>query len=142
MLRDLDQVHAFVKRVEPFDAPDSVLSSYAFVHVLYQDALYRSLTPALRALNRGVAEALLERNKRPLSRSLPNWRFSTSQRGFSDCSRLVPRGGQECSSGLCQQEAVELSRRAMVDADRLPDHERLPITVKAALQTAELHLPE
>ena len=63
VLRDLDQVHAFVRRVVPSsDRSVSQAETYAFVHVLYQNALYESLTSARRAaLSLRVAEALLER---------------------------------------------------------------------------------
>ena len=50
VLRDLDQVHAFIGGVVPSsDRSVSQAETYAFVHILYQNALYESLTSARRA---------------------------------------------------------------------------------------------
>lgn len=59
-LAELDRVHCFVKLVREAELPDGSLSlRYAFVHVLYQQALRDSLTPSRRvALSRAAAAAL------------------------------------------------------------------------------------
>lgn len=60
-LQLLDRVHAFVRLLREREFPDRTLTlRYRFVHVLYQNALYASLTPTRRAsLSRAVADALL-----------------------------------------------------------------------------------
>jgi predicted ATPase len=60
-LDDLERVHSFVRRMREEDLPDGTPTlRYRFVHVLYQNALYDSLTPARRAeLSAAVAGALL-----------------------------------------------------------------------------------
>ena len=57
----LDRVHGFIRGVREEELPDRTLTvRYRFVHVLYQNALHDSLTPARRAmLSAGVAQALL-----------------------------------------------------------------------------------
>ena len=61
-LEALDRVHSFVRLVREWEFPDRTLTlRYRFVHVLYQNALYASLTGTRRAsLSSAVAEALLD----------------------------------------------------------------------------------
>ena len=61
LLRNAEQAHAIVALVGERELPDATLSSaYRFVHVLYQDALYGSITPSRRiAWARQIAEALV-----------------------------------------------------------------------------------
>jgi predicted ATPase len=61
-LAALDRVYAFVRLLNVHEFPDSPLTSrYAFVHSLYQNALYEALTPTRRtSWGAAVAQALLE----------------------------------------------------------------------------------
>jgi len=60
-LEHLDRIHGFVGQARELELPAGTLTArYRFVHVLYQNALYASLTPARKvALSSAVAEALL-----------------------------------------------------------------------------------
>ena len=60
-LEVLERVHALVRPVGEEEFPDGTFTvRYRFVHVLYQNTLFDSLTPTRRAkLSRAVAEALL-----------------------------------------------------------------------------------
>jgi predicted ATPase/tRNA A-37 threonylcarbamoyl transferase component Bud32 len=60
-LADLDRSHACVRPLREHEFPDQTPTiRYAFVHALYQNALYASLQPARRAvLSAAVARALL-----------------------------------------------------------------------------------
>src|SRR5581483_5620678 len=50
-LQVLDRVHGLVRRVREAEFPDRTLTvRYAFVHVLYQQALYAELQPTRRAV--------------------------------------------------------------------------------------------
>ena len=62
-LEELERHMAFVCRLGEQELPDGTITlGYRFVHVLYQNALYGSLTPARRAsLSAAVAEALERR---------------------------------------------------------------------------------
>ena len=49
-LEKLQRVHAFIRNIEENELPDRTLTlRYRFVHVLYQNALYGSLTPTRKA---------------------------------------------------------------------------------------------
>jgi predicted ATPase len=60
-LAELDRIHALVRLLGPHDLPDRTQTPrYNFVHVLYQNALYASLTPARKAAwSAATARALL-----------------------------------------------------------------------------------
>ncbi len=60
-LQALERVHGFVRLLGEQELPDGTLTlQYQFVHVLYQNALYASLTPTRRAqASAAVAQALL-----------------------------------------------------------------------------------
>ncbi len=59
-LQVLDRVHGLVRQVREYEFPDGTLTlRYAFVHVLYQQALYADLRPTRRAtLSTAVAQTL------------------------------------------------------------------------------------
>lgn len=61
-LEVLERVHGFVALVDERELPDGTLTSrYRFVHVLYQNAIYRQLRATRRvALNKAVADTLLQ----------------------------------------------------------------------------------
>ena len=60
-LDTLERVQGFVRRVKELEFPDRTLTlRFRFVHVLYQNAFYASLTPARKmSSSAAVAEALL-----------------------------------------------------------------------------------
>ena len=61
-LENLDRVHGFVRRAGEREFPNGEISGrYRFVHVLYQNSLYASLSVSRRvALSKAVGEALLQ----------------------------------------------------------------------------------
>jgi tetratricopeptide (TPR) repeat protein len=61
-LENLDRIHGFVRRAGEREFPGGEVSGrYRFVHVLYQNALYSSLSVSRRvALSKAVGEALLD----------------------------------------------------------------------------------
>jgi tetratricopeptide (TPR) repeat protein len=64
-LEDLDRIYGFVRRAGEREFPSGEISGrYRFVHVLYQNALYSSLSVSRRvALSKSVGEGLLELHK-------------------------------------------------------------------------------
>jgi predicted ATPase len=60
-LQELEHTHVLVRAVGEHEFPDRTLTvQYRFVHALYHDALFRTLTPARRgALARAVGESML-----------------------------------------------------------------------------------
>src|SRR5207248_11480488 len=62
-LQVLDRVHGFVRLVREYEFPDRALTiRYAFVHVLYQQALYTDLSPSRRAALAAALARALERH--------------------------------------------------------------------------------
>ena len=61
-LQDLEQVHGLIRLLREHEFADRTVSRrYAFVHALYQDALYSGQPPARRAgLSRMLADALMD----------------------------------------------------------------------------------
>lgn len=60
-LETLERIHSFVRTMREMELPDSSLTlRYRFVHILYQNTLYASLSPTRRSsLSAAVAQALL-----------------------------------------------------------------------------------
>ncbi|MCL4853389.1 MAG: AAA family ATPase, partial [Bryobacteraceae bacterium] len=143
VLRDLDQVHAFIRRVVlSSDRSVCQTEDYAFVHVLYQNALYESLTSARRAaLSLRVAEALLERdhsNPEPIAAQLALlYETGGDYRKAADWF-LVAAG--KAAKVYANQQAVALYEKAVQMAKELPDEFRRQLTLKATLRLGELHL--
>ena len=61
-------------------------------------------------------------------------------RDFGCAAQCFLEAAKNAARVYANHEAVELSRRAMATADRLPDEQRLPLILKVAFQLAELHL--
>src|SRR5262249_29329184 len=62
-LQVLDRVHGLVRQVREYEFPDRTLTlRYAFVHVLYQQALYTGLSPTRRAALSAALARTLERH--------------------------------------------------------------------------------
>ena len=142
-LRRLERVHHLVRKPRASDVAGNDHSErYTFVHVLYQNVFYGSLTPARRAdLSGAIASALLEFHRDNLSRAAAELAFLyEAARDFSRASEYFLQAAKNAARVYANREAVELSRRAMANASHLPDEVRLPLILKVAFQLAELHL--
>ncbi len=116
--------------------------TYAFVHVLYQNALYESLSSARRAaLSLRVAEALLERRHNNPNRSPPSWRSSMRQeRDYRKAADWFLVAADNAAKVYANQQAVALCEKAVQQAEKLPDEVRRQLTLAATLKLGELHL--
>ncbi len=124
ILDRLERVHAFVKRVGEDELSGGAPTvRYRFVHVLYQNALYTSLTPTRRVvLSAALAHAL---------EGLYGERSSTiaSQLGFlyetardpSRASDYFLLAAQNAQRIFANQEAIALSRRGLALLSKLPE---------------------
>jgi tetratricopeptide (TPR) repeat protein len=142
-LRRLDRVHGLIRKQHAFDGAENEHSErYTFVHVLYQNAFYGSLTPARRAdLSGAIASALIEFHRDNLSRAAAELALLyEAARDFSSAAQYFLEAAKNAARVYANHEAVELSRRAMANASHLPDEVRLPLILKVAFQLAELHL--
>jgi len=123
-LQRLDRVHGFAHRQREHELPDGTLTlRYAFVHVLYQNALYASLTPARRAqLCRAVAQALEQfhgdrRNEIATSLAI----LYEAAREFSIAATYFHTAANRARELMAYREAFTLGRRALDCIRTLPD---------------------
>ena len=143
VLCDLDQVHAFVRRVARFsDRSISQGETYAFVHVLYQNALYESLSSARRAaLSLRVAGALLERRHNdptPVAAQLAL--LYETGREYRKGADWFLVAADNAAKVYANQQAVALCEKAVQQAEKLPEEVRRQLTLAATLKLGELHL--
>jgi tetratricopeptide (TPR) repeat protein len=140
-LARLDQVHALVRRVGEEEMPDGSLTlRYRFVHALYQNALYESLTPTRRTkLSSVVAKALLRRHSADLSAVAGELGLLFEvAREFAPASDSFLRAAQKAIRVCANPEAIELSRRSIENARRLEGSDKETRVVVAALELAQL----
>jgi tetratricopeptide (TPR) repeat protein len=142
-LRRLERVNHLVRLLSDSNPKDALLSErYTFVHILYQSSFYLSMTPARRVdLSAAVAAALTQLNKANLPKVAAELALLyEAARDFGCAAQCFLDAAKNATRVYANHEAVELSRRAMAAADRLPDEQRLPLILKVAFQLAELHL--
>ncbi|HEX5108750.1 MAG TPA: protein kinase [Vicinamibacterales bacterium] len=132
----LDRVHGFVRRVREQQFPDRTLTlRYRFVHVLYQNRLYASLTPARKtALSRAVAAAL-ESFYRDRSNDIASELavLYESGRDFSRAADYFRVAARKAADVLAYEEALTLGRRALDQLSALPDSAEVRRRVLAVL---------
>jgi tetratricopeptide (TPR) repeat protein len=122
-LESLDRVHAFAKRVAEEELPDGTLTvRYRFVHVLYQNALYASLSPARRAaLSAALARALegLHRDKTSGIASRLGFLYETA-RDFARAAHCFGLAAKSAAAIFANAEAVALARRGLDLVKKVP----------------------
>jgi predicted ATPase len=141
-LERLDQVHGFVRRVGEEEMPDGSLTlRYRFVHALYQNALYETLTPTRRTKLSGVvANALLRRHSADLSAVAGELGLLFEiAREFARASDHFLQAAQKAIRVCANPEAVELCRRSIENAKKLEGNDKETRVVAAALELAQLH---
>ncbi len=123
-LKILDQVHAFVKRIAEDEFPDGTLAlRYRFVHVLYQNEFYVSLSPSRRtALSAALARALeaLYGQKSSAIASRLGFLYETA-RDFDRASDYFRLAAQNAARIFANEEAIRLSRRGLALLVKLPE---------------------
>ncbi len=124
ILERLDRAHAFVKRVAEEELPDGNLTIRCrFVHILYQNALYASLTPTRRAILCGALAHALEAFNAGKSSAI------ASQLGFlyetgrdpGRASDYFLLAAQNAARLFANQEAIVLARRGLALLDKIPE---------------------
>lgn len=124
ILDRLERVHAFVRRVGENELPGGAPSvRYRFVHVLYQNALYSSLTLARRvALSAALARALevLYGNRTSAIASQLAFLYETA-REPGRASDYLLLAAQNAQAIFANQEAIALARRGLALLAKLPE---------------------
>lgn len=123
-LQALDTIHGLVRLTAEQDFPDGALTQrYQFVHVLYQNALYASLTPRRRSsLSAAVAQALLGHyeDQSPAVASKLAFLFE-SARDWSRASDYFLVAAENAARLFANEETITLARRGLEMLKRLPD---------------------
>ena len=123
-LQSLDTSHGFVKYGKEDEFPDHTLTlRYQFIHVLYQNALYATLTPSRRAsLSAAIAKALLEFHGKKNSEVASELAFLfQTARDWSLASEYFLKAARNAARVFANQESVALSQRGLEMTRRLPE---------------------
>jgi predicted ATPase/tRNA A-37 threonylcarbamoyl transferase component Bud32 len=120
----LERVHAFIRRVDERELPDRTLSvRYRFVHVLYQNVLYGSLTPTRKtALSAAVGNALTAHYGDARSEIVSE--LALLFEAARDSERAIEYfllAARRAAQMFAHQEAIVLSRRALALLQLLPE---------------------
>jgi hypothetical protein len=120
----LDRVHGLVRLVEERGLPDgAVTARYQFVHVLYQNALHASLTPARRsALCAAIARSLESHHARqpgPVAARVAH--LFESAREHRAAARAYSIAAEHAGQLVAHQEAAGLARRGLTLVQELPE---------------------
>ncbi|MHC4214680.1 MAG: protein kinase domain-containing protein [Planctomycetota bacterium] len=141
-LERLQQVHVFVRKVSEEELPDGSLTlRYRFVHALYQNTLYESLTPARRAkMSAAVATALVRRyegDTTPVIGELGM--LYESAREFAKASDSFVQAAMKATKVYAVHEALELYVRAITCAKKLKDVDRVSHLLVAEMGLAGVY---
>jgi predicted ATPase len=115
-LQSLDQTHGFVTFREEEELPDHTLTlRYRFVHVLYQNALFETLTPSRRAaLSAAVAAALLAFHGDDSAEVASELAFLfRAARDWTQASEYFLKAARNAARVFANQEAVSLCQRGL-----------------------------
>ena len=124
MLDRLEQVHAFVRLIGEKELPDGVLTQkYRFVHVLYQNLIYRTLRPTRRAsLSAAVADAIASHySVRQLEVAADLALLYEAARDFRRASEHFLAAAQNATRVFGYRESVLLARRGLDMVARIPE---------------------
>jgi tRNA A-37 threonylcarbamoyl transferase component Bud32/tetratricopeptide (TPR) repeat protein len=137
----LDRIHAFVHAGGEHEFPDHTMTvRYRFVHVLYQNLLFATLTHARRvALARAVAEKLeTAYGAHVTSIAVEMAVLCTVARNFSKAADYYLTGARHATRVFGYQEAVLLAERGLESLAALPEdpeRKRRELTLLFALGT-------
>jgi predicted ATPase/tRNA A-37 threonylcarbamoyl transferase component Bud32 len=122
-LDTLERVHSFVRTIGEVEFPDFTLAlRYRFVHILYQNALYASLTPARRSsLSAAVAQTVLASYGEQDSQVVSKLAFLFEvARDFARASHYYLLAAKYAAQISGHRETVTLARRGLDLLKKLP----------------------
>jgi predicted ATPase/predicted Ser/Thr protein kinase len=146
-LQVLERAHRLVRLVRESEFPDRTLTlRYAFVHVLYQQALYNDLTPTRRASLAAALARALEGHHREASHVVAAELACLYEvgRDFGRAAWQFRQAAQNAARVFAHREAVVLAQRGLRLLEALPVAEErttlevlLQITLGLQLQVTE-----
>jgi predicted ATPase len=138
-LQLLERVHGLVRLIREQELPDGKLTlRYAFVHVLYQQALYANLSATRRAkLSLKLAEALAGHQKAgsPSAAAELACLYEVG-RDFAQAARYLLLAAQNAARVYADREAVVLASRGLRQLDHVadsPERAELELTLQMTL---------
>lgn len=123
-LQKLDQIHGLVRLVREYEFPSRTLTlRYAFVHILYQQALYADLQPTRRSsLSLALARTLEGYHGEQSSTAAAELAcLYEVGRDFARAARQMYLAAQNAAQVFAHQEAITLARRGLRLLETLPD---------------------
>jgi len=123
-LLSLDRMHGFVKYRKEDELPDQTLTlRYQFVHVLYQNALYATLTPSRRAsLCATVANALVSFYGDESSTIASELAFLfQAARDWPRASEYFLKAARNAARIFANHEAISLCQRGLDMTRKMPE---------------------
>ncbi len=141
-LDELERVYTFVNRRDEHEYPDGTLTTrYRFVHVLYQNALYASLSVSRKVqVSRAVGEALLKVHKGvpgPVAAEL-GFLFETA-RESERASEYFALAARNAARVFAIQEAAMLARRGLsmlAKVEESPERKNRELSLQSVLGTS------
>jgi serine/threonine protein kinase len=141
-LDELERVYNFVNRRDEYEYPDGTLTTrYRFVHVLYQNALYASLSVSRKVqLSKAVGEALLKVHKGvpgPVAAEL-GFLFETA-RESDRASEYFALAARNAARVFAIQEAAVLARRGLAmlaKVEESPERKNRELSLQSVLGTS------
>ncbi|HZK77796.1 MAG TPA: protein kinase [Gemmatimonadaceae bacterium] len=141
-LDELERVYTFVLRRDEYEYPDGTLTTrYRFVHVLYQNALYASLSVSRKVqLSKAIGEALLKANKGvpgPVAAEL-GFLFETA-READRASEYFAVAARNAARVFAIQEAAVLARRGLAmlaKVEESPERKNRELSLQSVLGTS------
>lgn len=115
-LQRLDQIHGLVRLVRESEFPDRTLTlRYAFVHILYQQALYSDLQPTRRAALSVALAQTLERHhgERSVAAAAELACLYEVGRDFSRAAKQMSLAAQNAAQVFAHREAISLAERGL-----------------------------
>jgi predicted ATPase len=112
----LERVHGLVRLLREDEFPDRTLTMrYAFVHALYQQALYGDLSPTRRtAISRALAQSLESRyGDESASVAAELACLYEAGRDFLQGARQFHQASQNAAQVFAHRDAVQLARRGL-----------------------------
>jgi predicted ATPase len=123
-LQVLDRVHGLVRPVREYEFPDHTLTlRHAFVHALYQHALYTDLSPSRRAALAAELAQTLERHHGPGSPATAAELACLYELGrdLGRAAWLFGVAAPHAAHVFAHREAIALARRGLRLLQTLPD---------------------
>jgi tetratricopeptide (TPR) repeat protein len=141
-LVDLERIYTFVHRRDEHEFPDGTLTTrYRFVHVLYQNILYASLSVSRRVqLSKAVAETILKFQKGAPGAFAAELGFLfESARDAERASQYFALAARGAAKVFANQEAAVLARRGLNLLAKVEDsteRQRRELTLQSVLGTS------